>query len=398
MATLCKNCGYPLVYDPISRKVVCDACSSAFDAESIEAYSKEFESASDAVQEFMECHVYSCNSCGGEIIINGSETSTTCIYCGSPSVIFNRISKERRPDFILPFQFSREQAVQVIKQRLGNGYFVPDEFKKITAESIRGIYIPYWLADVYHAESCVIHTSHEVGDSVTYDFYSCTGYMKFNNMLIEASMELNDESSKRLEPYDFRGLKKFDEEYLLGFYSDMSDINYGELRRVADERSKRDFRSVMSKHASGSSQYVESSKGATLIDKNLKYAFLPAWFVTIPFDGKPNTILVNGQTGKVVGGIPWNKKKFWKWVALASTIIGLIAALIAGVIGFIIYSNVGGIGVMSSVLGMIPTCLPILVISMIFLLIGIMFYGKVVRQIQRTQSQDTFNFTRKRQG
>ena len=43
MATLCKNCGRPLQYDPLSKRVVCRTCGSAFAAENVEAYGKKFE-------------------------------------------------------------------------------------------------------------------------------------------------------------------------------------------------------------------------------------------------------------------------------------------------------------------------------------------------------------------
>ena len=173
MATLCRNCGNPLVYDPITKRVICDACGSAFAAESIEAYSKQFEEnrqaqpAQDVVSEFLECHVYSCSSCGGEIIINGSEASTTCIYCGSPSVIFSRISKEKRPDYILPFQVSKDDALKILNQRFSNGLFIPKAFKQLNPEMIRGIYIPYWLVNAYHAESNIISSAMNNGNSST---------------------------------------------------------------------------------------------------------------------------------------------------------------------------------------------------------------------------------------
>ena len=63
-------------------------------------------------EEFMDCYVYSCGSCGGEVIINGSEASTKCIYCGNSTVIFNRISRQKRPKYIIPFIITKEEAEQ----------------------------------------------------------------------------------------------------------------------------------------------------------------------------------------------------------------------------------------------------------------------------------------------
>ena len=415
MATLCRNCGNPLVYDPETRRVVCDACGSSFAPEQIEAYGKAYEEgnaprpvdpvtgepvSNPAVEEFYECHVYTCNSCGGEIFLSGSESSTTCIYCGSPSVIFSRISKEKRPDFILPFQVSKQQATDIIRQRFSNGIFVPKEFKNLQVDSIRGIYIPYWLIDVYHAESAIVSGESGSGDSSRTYYYARTGRMKMNNLLVEASMELNDQTSRFLEPYDLRMLKHFDEEYLLGFYSDASDITFGELRRIADERASNMFRLEVFKQVGTSRCRLVKSQSATLIDKDLKYALLPAWFVTTIYEGKPHTILVNGQTGKLVCAVPWNKKKFWGMVALVGGIIGFFAALLFTFVNLFLTLgfDLSGFGAVTAFTTLIPLLAPVLFISLIFSLIGLVFYKRVTRQIALTQAEDTFNFTKKRQG
>lgn len=399
MATLCSNCGYPLVYDPITRRVVCDACGSAFFPESIEAYDKEFAlNDNGAVKEFMDCNVYTCSSCGGEIVITGQEVSTTCIYCGSPSVIFSRISQALRPDFILPFQISREQATQIIRQRFRKGTFIPQEFRNLQPESVHGIYIPYWLVNVYHAESDIYRGEVGSGENSSTYYYARAGRMKLNNLLVESSMELSDESSARLAPYDLRKLKHFDEEYLLGFYSDISDMTYGELRKIADTRATEVFHNLMRRDIRASGCNVMDSRSATLIDKNMTSVLLPVWFVTVQFEGKPHTILVNGDTGKIVCGLPWSKKKFWSLVGLVGGLITLFASIIYFIVGWLFSSGFGTFGFFSLVSSMVPTLMPALFFCLIFFLIGLYFYKKVDRQIKLTQSTDTFKFTKKRQG
>ena len=403
MATLCRNCGNPLVYDPITKRVICDACGSAFAAESIEAYSKQFEEnrqaqpAQDVVSEFLECHVYSCSSCGGEIIINGSEASTTCIYCGSPSVIFSRISKEKRPDYILPFQVSKDDALKILNQRFSNGLFIPKAFKQLNPEMIRGIYIPYWLVNAYHAESNIISSAMNNGNSSTTYYYARAGYLQMNNMTIEASRQLNDESSRRLEPYDFAKLKPFDEEYMLGFYSNMSDISYGELRQTIDKRSASVYQSKVRFMTPGGIGKILDTKSATLIDKDVKYALLPAWFITVQHEGKPHTILINGENGKVVCGLPWNKKLFWTLICAIGGGVGLLGAIIGFIVGTFI-NPFGTVGAAMYLPSMLPGFLPWLLIATVFFLIGLVKYKRVTEQIKLTQDVEIFNFTKKRQG
>ena len=43
--------------------------------------------------------------------------------------------------------------------------------------------------------------------------------------------------------------------------------------------------------------------------RHTDYALFPAWFMTFRYMDKPYTMLVNGQTGKLVGAVPFDKKK-----------------------------------------------------------------------------------------
>ena len=55
---------------------------------------------------------YSCPSCGAELICDESTAATSCPYCGNPTVVPGQFSGELKPDFILPFKLSREDAIK----------------------------------------------------------------------------------------------------------------------------------------------------------------------------------------------------------------------------------------------------------------------------------------------
>ena len=92
MATLCKNCGHALVFDPGIQKLTCSSCGSTFFAEEVESESKAYRQDLDAEsinkingtadKDLMDCYVYTCSECGGEIIVNGTPTafSANSIY------------------------------------------------------------------------------------------------------------------------------------------------------------------------------------------------------------------------------------------------------------------------------------------------------------------------------
>ena len=237
MITQCKNCAGQLVFDPKKQMLVCDHCGSEFKPEEFDASEKEpfWDKKAEAMSdiygsdsaEFMDCYVYTCGSCGGEIIINGSEASTKCIYCGNSAVVFNRISRQKRPNYIIPFKLTKEEAVEAVRNRFKKGMFIPKAIKDFKAENVRGIYIPYWIVDCDHKAAVVISGRVSSGKSSRTVYYGRAGRMRFNDLPIDASKMLSDESSSRLEPFNMNSVKPFDEDYLLGFYSNISDITYG---------------------------------------------------------------------------------------------------------------------------------------------------------------------------
>jgi len=404
MATLCKNCGHSLVYDPAIRKMHCTSCGSAFEAEEVESLSRSYREDENIVSldevygneknEFLDCYVYTCSNCGGEIIINGSEASTMCIYCGSSNVVFSRVARHKRPEYILPFQITKEQALEAIHSRIDGARFIPKEIRNFEPENVRGIYIPYWIVDADHVEAAVIKGSVKSGKYSTPVHFGRTGKLDIRNLPLDASKLLSDESSARLEPFDLKQMKPFDEDYLLGFYSNVSDITYGDLRQACGVRAHEMFEHYALNSVQAGGKKIVSSRPSTLVHEDIRYAMLPCWFVTFTSDGKHNTILVNGQTGKVVCGLPWNKALFWTLTILAGILFSILATLAFYGLFSILFSSGhhrSGSSNGGKSIGAIISLIVVLFVS------GTAKMRKVLKQISLTQSTSIFNFVKKRQ-
>ena len=407
MATLCKNCAHALVFDPVSQKLVCDACGSSFKPEEIESEAqayrqdlkaesmKEVTGAKD--ETMMDCYVYSCAECGGEIIINGTEASTTCVYCGNPNVVFSRISKQKRPEYVMPFSITKERAIELVHKKIDHGIFIPRAIKKFTPDCVRGIYIPYWIVNAKFTDAVVIKGQVKSGKNTVTRYFGRVGSMNLKALPIDASRALSDESSSRLEPFATSHLKPFDEDYLAGFYSNVSDVTYSDVRYAALQRAKEYFEQEAIDSVKASSKKVTDSCPHIKVDSDMVYAMLPAWFITFPYKGKHNTILVNGDTGKVVCGLPWKKGLF---IALL-IIIGIAATVAAYLVlqpmlPMLLTSSSKRSSSSSDGRGKI---IALLIAAIIGLFVtGVNKVRKVIKNIKLTQDKDIFNFTKKRQG
>ena len=401
MINKCRNCAAKLVFDPESQKLTCDRCGSKYDPEDLKVpeedpvWDKKPHSMNEILgtdsQEYMDCYVYTCSSCGGEIIINGKEASTKCIYCGNPAVIFSRIARRKKPSFIVPFKLTREEALDNVRSALEKGFFVPEQLKDFKADDVRGIYIPYWLVNCKHHGAVVVERKSH-GNKSGPCYHGRAGKMKITNLPVEASKMLADESSIRLEPFGLQAMKPFDENFLLGFYSDIPDITYEELKTVVRKRADALFdQAAMDSINTSSGKEICAEKHSTAVDyHSISCVMLPAWFITYDYNSKHNTILVNGQTGKVIGGIPWNKKLFYSLFLASGILLSGISYLVLKAFGAEMFSLEKGDPVLLMVF------ISIAVISM--LSFGIATIRKVSRSLDLTQSGSMFNFAKKRQG
>ena len=330
----CLNCGGALQFDMKTNRMVCDLCCSFFSMDMVAPQAEEekkqiaqleedgfYENDSTYEGETMECKIYHCNSCGAQLMIDQVESATYCAFCGQPTVVFQRVDKQKRPKYIIPFRVTKELALEKVRQRIRSGTFVPKEIKGVTIDRVKGVYIPYKMADVSYHDTQVFSTV----ESNKYNmqrkhFFDIEGKAHFKQMTVDTSVQLNDESARRLEPYEMIGLKEFEPAYLSGFYADCSDedafITKKKIERRAAELYTEKIKERVARKG-GQNASLEFSHPTCEIE-NMDSVLLPAWFVVFHHDQESYTIMVNGQTGKVVGAVPFDKKKAGLIFTLAS--------------------------------------------------------------------------------
>jgi len=391
----CKNCGAKLQFDPLTGKLNCDMCGSSFDAEE-DIYSEESKKLLENKKvvesdKTMDMNIYSCSACGADIILTSTEASTKCVYCGNPNIVFSRISKQQKPDGILPFKISKEQAVQAIRDKIGKGFFVPKEIKNFKIDSVRGIYIPYWFINVDFRDNVLLQSTHGSGKHKrTYNYIRC-GSTKFSNIPVDASNKLSDDSSIKLEPFYYDDIRDFDVNYLTGFYSDICDTPLGNAKQTATNRAREMFLEETMKSIGGHSKKVLKDFPNYAINEEPLYVMLPAWFLTFFYKGEVHTILVNGQTGKVVGAVPWDKAK------VTASIAGIGAAITAAASPIyygLINSSAHHTGSKDGAGKLVFYGIFFTIVAFIA---GVSKFNKVKKNVKLTQSKMTYSYVKKRQ-
>ena len=370
MSLRCPNCGGQVAYDPQLKKVICDFCrwetaeGDFSELEGRQAYDEEKEKEeaipiimrnrkiqpvpervqdADASETVMETSLYHCKTCGAKLMLSGTEASTFCGFCGASTIVFDRVSKEARPKWILPFKLTEEQALESIKNHFSKGDYIPDKIRELTVDKVHGIYMPYWLFDTYMRRRMVVEAS--THDSGTYQYVrdvSC----HFKKLTLDASARLNNKMSRRLEPFDTDELADFDVAYLAGYYADRYDVPKEALTTTNVQRCRDyldnailDSCPRVNKMTIGSlSNYKKKDVSEDYKVENVEYALLPAYFVNLKYDTGRELVMVNGQTGKVVADLPVEKKRIVKKFIKNSLIAcPIFMALVYGILSVNMY-------------------------------------------------------------
>lgn len=179
------------------------------------------------------------------------------------------------------------------------------------------------MFDIHYEDKVYLSGTKGSGDNEHDVFFYREADCNFKQLTLDASGKLADESSQRLEPYDTHALQPFDISYLSGFYADRYDVPAEQLHTLAISRAENLFNAAIKDTVQANNVTIVQNAPERQILK-ADYAMLPAWFLTFRYQQKPYTILVNGQTGKVVGGVPYNKSK----VAVSFILTGLAVSFL----------------------------------------------------------------------
>ena len=372
----CPACTAPLHYSAKSGKLECDYCGSSFDVAEIEALyaRKEAEAAAakqaaDAKAEAAQAakaeaaeaaaasggwdtsdlsrdwgaeadglRVYSCPSCGAELICDQSTAATACPYCGNPAIVPGQFSGALRPDSILPFRLSKEDAVSALKQHYKGKLLLPKLFRDNNhIEELRGIYVPFWLFDggaegaaSYRASNTNVYETGDYEITETRHYHVVrAGSLAFEKIPVDASSKMPDDHMDSIEPFDYAQLRPFSTAYLPGYLADKYDVTIDDSRDRADTRCSETLAQALRDTVTGYGACVTEREDIALRRGKVHYALLPVWMLSTKWRGQDFLFAMNGQTGKLVGDLPTDRGRFWgMFAAIAAPLTVALTAIL----------------------------------------------------------------------
>ena len=343
----CPSCTGPLHFDGKTGRLQCDYCGSSFSVQEIEALYKEKDEAAAAASQQAEMKpddvslegewgtgsnwakeqglkAYNCPSCGAELICDATTAATSCPYCGNPSIVPGQLSDMLKPDYVIPFKLSKEDAVAALKKYYGGKKLLPRAFSKQNhIEEIKGVYVPFWLidgtadADMQFQGTRI--TTMPQGDYMvtTTDYYRVrrSGSVRFEKIPVDASSKMPDAHMDAIEPFDYSELKPFSNAYLPGFLAERYDMEPEACYPRADERAGNTAAELVAQTVKGYNSVTPQSRQIRIHRGRVSYALMPVWMLSTQWNGDNYLFAMNGQTGKLIGDLPVSNWRSLEWFA-----------------------------------------------------------------------------------
>lgn len=368
----CPNCGGGLMFDPEKQNYKCEYCLSEF----TEAKLQEIEAAQKAKEEQKEKErqaaadgqsmensqsatdgqtaaggqsaakqrpaengnaetggagasaekdavLYTCPSCGAQIVTDETTSATFCYYCHNPVVLSGRLTGTYKPDYVIPFQIDRKKAEELFAQWIGKKKYVPEAFyNKKQIETMTGVYFPYWLYSCnidgqFQAQGTKLRvwTAGDLRYTETKVYnISRQGNMKVDNVSRNALQKANRKLVDGVLPFQMEAKKAFSMGYLSGFVSENRDMEKQQFVDEVQKEVKNFALSSLSSQAGAYSSVRVDKKEAAISGEHWSYALLPVWTLTYndKSRGKIYYFALNGQTGKICGELPVDNKKLFR--------------------------------------------------------------------------------------
>jgi hypothetical protein len=290
--------------------------------------------------------------CGAVVLLDDKVAADKCPYCGvflenRPETAQGMIA----PGALLPFAVTERHARDAFNRWIATRWFAPNGlYQFANLGKLAGVYAPFWTFD---SMTCTHYTGQRGDDYTETETYterdsngqevtrtrqvtrtrwtSVYGEIRhfFDDVLVYASQSLPEKHVVDLAPWDLPKVENFREEFLSGFQTERYTVGlqdgFDKARGIMDA----EIRRLCMRDIGGDHQQLHTVH-TQHIGITFKHILLPFWVAAYRYHNQPYRVLVNGQTGKVVGTRPYS------WIKITVLILALLGAAL---VAFLLFSR-----------------------------------------------------------
>ena len=333
----CPSCGAGMDFAPDIGALKCDHCGRIEKIDAPIGEEQDFFKTTSGNWNG-EALAYKCDNCYAVTVFPKGEIAGKCPFCGASNVLAREDMTGIKPNAIIPFALTRDEAKVYYKRWIKKKLYAPRRLKKdFVADSVKGIYVPCWTYDTVTDSRYVARFGKyyyvTIGSGKNRrtvrrtKWYTVSGSYSeaFDDIVVESGEKITQSQLESVMPFSTGKAVKYDAKYLSGFSAE----RYSEGVRECFERAKSYVASVIrNRIISKYNPDVVGHLNVTTTHSNVtyKYVLLPVWLCGFKYNGRDYGFLVNGETGRVKGKAPVS------WLKVLLTVLGVVA-----VIGALVY-------------------------------------------------------------
>ena len=338
----CTNCGAVMEFDVSSQNLKCPSCGNEIEIKNDKSKVVEHQLTRKAINsikaEEKKSISMECEGCGAIVEVDSTSTATTCPYCGSNYVLAKKQMDALIPDGVVPFRIDKVKIGEIYHDWIKSRWLAPNTLKSLyQTDKIQGIYMPFWTfdADVDASYQAMGGEDYEVtyedDDGNTHTeiktrWYPTSGHVHnfFDDVLIRASDKLKSNLLNSMV-YNTQNISSFSPDYMSGYCSEIYTVDLDDAHREAINKMENEMRSLCESDVLRRYDRVRGlSMDSYYQNETYKHVLLPVYSTAYYYNGKEYHVLINGQSGVIVGEYP---KSAFKIAAIVVAILVIMALI-----------------------------------------------------------------------
>ena len=283
-----------------------------------------------------------CQSCHAISVFDSARQSQGCEFCGATQLVpYEEVKEAISPESLLPMKIDHNKARELIKNWYGSRWFAPNRLKKAAlTDTVKGLYIPYWTFDAqadadwdaeagYHYNETEEYTDSS-GNRQTRQIQRtrwehASGRLDhfFDDELVPASLGVQANHLRAVEPYPTNDLAPYDAAYLSGWVVERYQIDLVAAAQKSRDAMEAQVQSMCGRAVPGDT-HRNLRVRTNYSGQTFKHILAPLWMLQYRYGAKNFQVVMNGYTGKISGDYP----KSWVKIGFAALAVFIVLMIL----------------------------------------------------------------------
>jgi hypothetical protein len=346
----CPACGAEAEWNPAKQALVCPFCGTTAPAE-VDQQTGEIKE-HDLVTALREVGPerrgwqtdrisVKCQSCQAISVFQPGRVAQRCEFCGSSAIVpYEQIKAPIQPESLLPFKISEAQVREAIRQWYASRWFAPNRLRSSAlTDTVKGVYLPYWTFDAQAHADWTAESGYHYYTTETYRdsngqtqtrqvqhtrWQPSSGMVDhfFDDELVCASVGVNEELLRKVEPFPTKELVAYNPSYLAGWVVEQYQIDLIAAAQRSRERMDGQLKGMCASQVPGDT-YRNLQVWSRFANQTFKHILTPAWLLTFTYGSTNYQALINGYTGQIAGSYPKSWVKILLFILFLAALVGI---------------------------------------------------------------------------